>query len=281
MRYVSFHHDGRDGVAEARGSDLHPLVGIRNIDAATDRDALANAARQRPLPRTAVTLRPVSVPAKVIGVGRNYPTPGQQTPARGYPILFTKFAQSLLAADEDLCLPIAVHGDYEGEIAVIIGKPGRNIPRTRAFEHVLGYALANDVSIRDYQHRSSQWLQGKAWDRSCPVGPAIVTPDEFDASAARLRTWINGRLVQDGCFRDLIYPVDELISLISEFTELLPGDIILTGSPHGNGQSFTPPRRLEDGDHICVRADGLGALTTAVSLIASASTTAPATAKIC
>ena len=151
--------------------------------------------------------------------------------------------------------------DYEGELAVIIGKPGRRIAAEEAAEHIAGYAVSNDVSVRGYQGRSSQWLQGKVWDKSTPVGPWLVTADEFNP-AARLTTSVNGEVHQDTSIDDLIFTVPELVAYLSTFSELQPGDVILTGTPSGValGRKDEHGRRpwLKDGDVVETSIEGLG-----------------------
>jgi acylpyruvate hydrolase len=147
--------------------------------------------------------------------------------------------------------------DYEGEVLVVIGERGRRIPRERALEHVAGYAVANDVTMRDYQNKTHQWLQGKAWDASTPVGPDLVTPDEAP-DPLTLRTFVNGEKVQEASTELLLFDVPTLVSAISEFAALEPGDLILTGTPAGVGYRRDPRLLLGDGDVVAVEVDGVG-----------------------
>jgi acylpyruvate hydrolase len=142
---------------------------------------------------------------------------------------------------------------------VIIGRPTRRIALEDALDAVAGYTVANDVTMRDYQYRTPQWLQGKAWDGSTPLGPALVTPDEApDPNALSLRTLVNDEVVQQASTDLMIFPVPTLISVISEFTTLLPGDVILTGTPAGVGFRREPPLLMSDGDVAVVEIDGIG-----------------------
>lgn len=269
MRYISFEYEGRNGVGVLEGESVRPLLGIAQIDASTSADRLQRAEHAgTSLPLEQVRLRPSSpAPKRILCVGLNYKTHIEET-RRGdsdYPVLFPKFASNLIAADESIMLPPeSTQPDYEGELAVVIGKTGRRISQADAASHILGYSVANDVTIRDYQYLTHQWLQGKAWDRSTPLGPAIVTPDEVDLSAATLRTVINGEVLQESTLDLLIFSIPRLIAEISTFTTLDPGDVILTGTPGGVGYRQNPQRFLKPGDRVVVEVDGLGRLENGV-----------------
>ncbi|WP_375401649.1 fumarylacetoacetate hydrolase family protein [uncultured Amnibacterium sp.] len=271
MRYASYESDGIRGVAEVVDDLLVPLDGVAEIDRSISGRGLADAERKsaEALPLASVTLLPVVPnPSKIFCVGLNYLEHVQETRRElpTYPVLFPKFASSLIGAGDPIVLPPeSDQVDYEGELAVIIGTAGRRIDRGRALDHVLGYAVANDVTMRDYQYKTHQWLQGKAWDDSTPVGPFLVTPDEVDLTRARIRTILNGAVVQDSDLSKLIFPIEQLISLISEFTALNPGDIILTGTPGGVGFRRDPQVFLHDGDVVVVDIEGVGALTSNVA----------------
>ena len=173
-------------------------------------------------------------------------------------MLFTKFATTLTGPNEPIPLPPESAAiDYEGEIVVVIGERGRRMPRDRALDHVAGYAIANDVSMRDYQYKTHQWLQGKAWDASTPVGPDLVTLDEIDGPLT-LRTFVNGEKVQEASTELLIFDVATLVSVVSEFATIEPGDLILTGTPGGVGYRREPQLLLKDGDVVVVEVDGVG-----------------------
>jgi acylpyruvate hydrolase len=181
-------------------------------------------------------------------------------------VLFPKFASSLTGANTaiDISGPSA-QVDYEGELTVVIGKPGRRISEADAMGHVLGYTVGNDVTMRDYQYKTHQWMQGKAWDGCTPVGPYLVTPDEVDITAQRISTTLNGERVQDSGIDLLIFPIPRLIATISEFTALRTGDLILTGTPSGVGHRRTPPLYLKSGDVVGVEVTGVGALRNTVA----------------
>jgi acylpyruvate hydrolase len=201
-------------------------------------------------------------PGKIVCVGLNYRAHIEETKREesDYPVLFTKFATSLTGPFATIpCPPESAAIDYEGELAVIIGRRVRRVGHERATEAVAGYAVANDVTMRDYQYRTHQWLQGKAWDRSTPLGPLLVTADEVpDAGRLQLRTFVNGAQVQAASTELLIFDVATLVSVISEFATLEPGDVILTGTPGGVGFRREPQLLLGDGDVVEVEVDGIG-----------------------
>ena len=156
--------------------------------------------------------------------------------------------------------------DYEGELAVIIGKQGRGISRDRAFEHVYGYTIVNDVTSRRLQREHQQWFLGKSLDGFCPMGPAIVTADEIaDVTQLRLQTWINGELRQDSSVANLIFDIPGLIETLSQAMTLEPGDIIATGTPAGVGMGYNPPRFLKKGDQVKITIEPIGTLENPVS----------------
>ena len=185
-----------------------------------------------------------------------------------YPIVFSKVPESVIGAgsciEYDSTVSAAI--DYEVELAVIIGKPGRGISLENALDHVWGYTIVNDVTARDLQSKYSQWLIGKSQDTFCPMGPVAVTRNEIDLADTGLRTWVNGELRQDSNTSLLIFDVPTIIQAISEGMTLLPGDVIATGTPAGVGIGFKPPRYLLDGDLVCCEIDGIGQLENAVKV---------------
>ncbi|WP_326836399.1 fumarylacetoacetate hydrolase family protein [Amycolatopsis rhabdoformis] len=270
MAYATYELHGQRRVGRVDGDRLIPLAGVEELGLHTDVGTLAHA---HELPGESVAVDDVYLcpvvpaPDKIVCVGLNYLThvgeTGRDLPT--YPVFFTKFASSLLGPRDDLVLPPeSSQVDYEAELAVVIGRPGRRIPRERALDHVLGYTVANDVTMRDYQYKTHQWLQGKAWDHSTPLGPYLVTPGEADLSAAGIRTVVSGEKLQESDLSKLIFDIPALISTVSEFTTLLPGDVLLTGTPGGVGYRREPQRLLADGDVVTVEVDGVGSLTTRV-----------------
>jgi acylpyruvate hydrolase len=267
MAYVHYEHDGVRHLGEVSGDTVVPLAGIAEIDRTVTTDTLRAAVRRtaQAVPLDAVRVRPASpVAGKVICVGLNYKAhvdeTGRDLPT--YPVLFPKYASNLIGPQDDILLPPeAEAADYEGEMAVVIGRPGRRVSEQDAMDLVLGYSVGNDVSMRDYQYKSHQWMQGKAWDGSTPLGPAIVTPEETDVSRAAIRTVLNGKTVQESTLEHLIFSIPRLIATISEFTVLEPGDVILTGTPAGIGYKREPRVVLRPGDEVTVEVSGVGSIT--------------------
>lgn len=270
MAWVSYRHDGVDHVGLVDGDHYVPLEGVTRIDATTGSAELA-AARPDAAGRVAaadVELLPVSpAPSKVLCVGLNYrdhiAETGRETPT--YPVMFPKYASSLIAADAPIAVPAeSVQVDYEGELAVVIGTGGRRIAREDAMGHVLGYAVANDVTMRDFQYLTHQWVQGKAWDSSTPIGPHLVAPHEVDLASAVITTTVDGTQVQRSTLDQLLFDVPGLIATISTFTALVPGDIILTGTPGGVGFRKEPQLFLVPGSTVSVEITGVGRIDSAV-----------------
>lgn len=205
-------------------------------------------------------------------VGRNYHAHAKElstsvfkdnnAKADEWPIVFTKVPECVVGPHDDVFLPgeVSTQIDYEAELAVVIGKGGKNISRAAALSHVFGYTVVNDVTARDVQMRHGQWDMGKSFDTFCPMGPWIVTADEFDGTNARVRCWVNGELRQDGPTQNMIFDIPTLIETISRGITLYPGDIIATGTPAGVGMGLKPPRYLAAGDVVRVEIDGLGAI---------------------
>lgn len=216
---------------------------------------------------------PLPVPRRNIWcVGRNYHAHARELSStvfkdndadpNSWPIVFTKVPECVVGPHDEVLVPAEVSKqiDYEAELAVIIGKGGKNISRADALDHVFGYTIVNDVTARDVQVRHQQWDMGKSFDTFCPMGPWVVTADEFDGSKTRVRCWVNGELRQDGQTADLIFDIPTLIETCSRGITLYPGDIIATGTPSGVGMGMKPPRYLKAGDVVRIEIDGLGAI---------------------
>lgn len=184
-----------------------------------------------------------------------------------HPIVFSKVPETVIADGVEIRYPSGVSDcvDYEAELAVIIGVGGRGIGKREALQHVWGYTIINDVTARDLQSRHQQWLLGKSLDTFCPMGPCVVTADEFSPQSASIRCWVNDELRQDANTRDLIFDIPTLIAAISAGTTLNPGDIIATGTPSGVGIGFDPPRYLRRGDRVAIEIEGIGRLSNPVS----------------
>lgn len=210
-------------------------------------------------------------PTNVFCVGLNYRAHAAEAnlPLPENPVLFMKPTTAVCGPGDPIRLPACSAGpevDFECELAVVIGTAARDVPEEHALDHVLGYTLANDVSARRWQmHNGGQWIRGKAFDTFCPLGPTLVTRDEIpDPQALRLRTVLNGEVMQEGSTDDMIFPVARIIQFLSQDTTLLPGTVILTGTPPGVGFARTPPVFLAAGDRVSVEAEPFGALTNPV-----------------
>jgi 2-keto-4-pentenoate hydratase/2-oxohepta-3-ene-1,7-dioic acid hydratase in catechol pathway len=218
-------------------------------------------------------LAPV-VPAVILGIGLNYRQHALETGAKipEYPILFFKNPSAVQNPGDPIRIPTAMPSeevDYECELAVVIGRPCRNVKRSNALDYVLGYTAANDVSARDWQIKrgGSQWSRGKSFDTFCPLGPCLVTADEIPRpNALKISTTLNGEIVQDCNTNDMIFDVPALIEFLSGSTTLAPGTVILTGTPQGVGMARKPPCFLRPGDTVTVEIERIGQLTNPVEL---------------
>ena len=277
MRFVSYATDAGRGLAAMDGDrvwgrpagdpaypgDLHALI-------AAGPEALREAygrLREAPAldPHAIEWLPPVTSASKMLCVGRNYREHavemGDAVPE--YPVIFARFPSSLIGHESPLVRPRASREfDYEGELVVVIGRRGRHIPRLRALDHVAGYSLFNDGSLRDYQTRTSQYTMGKNFDGTGAFGPAFITADELPPGARGLwlETRLNGRVMQRATIDDMIFDIPTLIATISEVMTLEPGDVIVTGTPSGVGKARQPPVFLTPGDICEVEVTGLGIL---------------------
>jgi 2-keto-4-pentenoate hydratase/2-oxohepta-3-ene-1,7-dioic acid hydratase in catechol pathway len=252
---------GKNGLQRAR----------RTVKSGEHRIAASQVKIHAPIPR----------PAKnVLAVGKNYHDHAREFHASGVdasakeaipdvPIMFTKWPNSVIGPGEPI--PASANDytnstDYEGELTVVIGTGGRNISRDKAYDHVYGYTIANDVTARTLQYQHRQWFLGKSLDGYCPMGPCIVTADEIeDVTQLRLTTTVNGELRQDAFVSQLIFDIPALIETLSKVMTLEPGDLIATGTCAGVGIGFDPPRYLKPGDVVAVTIEPIGTLSNAVS----------------
>jgi 2-keto-4-pentenoate hydratase/2-oxohepta-3-ene-1,7-dioic acid hydratase in catechol pathway len=207
-------------------------------------------------------------PGKIICIGLNYEKHRQETGREvvANPTIFTRFADSQTGHDTSIVLPLESENlDYEGEMAVIIGKGGRRILANAALDHVAGYSCYNDGSVRDWQAHSIQFIPGKNWPETGSFGPWMVTPDEFGTlGPQRLQTRLNGQVMQDATLDEMIFPVARLIEYVSTFTPLAPGDVIVSGTPGGVGAKRNPPVFMQQGDRVEVEIDGIGILSNTI-----------------
>ena len=211
-------------------------------------------------------------PTSIICIGLNYRKHAEETGAKfpEYPVVFFKGINTLQDPGEPIFLPTHLKSDevdYECELAVVIGRPCKNVSRAEALEYVLGYTCCNDVSARDWQIKrgGGQWCRGKSFDTFSPLGPCLVTPDEIpNPNTLKIRTVLNGTVMQDWNTNDMLFDVPRLIEFLSGSTTLLPGTVILTGTPHGVGMAQKPPRWLRPGDQVTIEIEKIGALSNPV-----------------
>ena len=280
MRFLAFEAQGAKGLAVAEGEGAYH--GLTETDPAFPGDlealigagfpAAAIAALQAGPEIDPAAVRvalPLRRPGKILCVGLNYAAhakeSGHEIPK--VPTVFGRFASGLIASGEGLVRPrVSELFDYEAELAVVIGKPGRDIPKERALEHVAGYTIFNDGSVRDWQLATPQWTVGKNFDGTGALGPVLVTPDELPpgASGLHLQLRLNGQVLQDTKTDDLIFGVADLIAFLSTAMTLEPGDIIATGTPSGVGGARKPQVWLKPGDICEVEIEGIGILSNPV-----------------
>jgi 2-keto-4-pentenoate hydratase/2-oxohepta-3-ene-1,7-dioic acid hydratase in catechol pathway len=208
-------------------------------------------------------------PGKIIAIGLNYMDhireAGMEVPTS--PLVFAKFPSSVIGHGDPIVIDRALtqRVDWEVELAVVIGRELRDVPVADALDHVAGYTVANDVSARDVQFADGQWVRGKSFDTFCPLGPRVVEPAAIgDPQDLRLRTRVNGELVQDSSTSEMVFGVAELLAFCSRSFTLNAGDVVLTGTPWGCGEFMDPQRSLQDGDVVEAEIDGIGTLTNPV-----------------
>jgi len=257
--------------------DLHKASGgqlpadmltlLQGGDATLERAAQVVTQAPSGLPLDQVTLlAPILNPSKIVAVGQNYMDhcreQGVEPPTS--PVLFTKFPSAIVGPGAEIRWDPALSRqvDYEVELAVVIGRTARRVPKEQALDYVAGYTVCNDVSARDLQFSDGQWVRAKSLDTFCPLGPWLVTRDEIsDPQDLAMRTILNGETVQDSSTREMIFGVAELIAFSSHAFTLFPGDVIVTGTPPGVGVFRDPPVFLKSGDTITVEVEGIGSLT--------------------
>lgn len=271
MRYVSFTRpDGSASFGRLDGETVFDLSGAyTSLKAAIAADTLAGLADGEAFALSAITLLPVIPdPDKILCVGLNYATHVAETgrEQKDHPAIFTRYADSLIAHGEAMVRPReSERFDYEGELAIIIGKSGRRIAPENAWDHIAGYTIINDGSVRDWQRHNIQFTPGKTWPATGPIGPAMVTRDEVsDLGSQRVQTRVNGELVQDQPVSDQIWDIPAVIAYCSTFTTLNAGDVIATGTPGGVGDKRKPPLYLKAGDVVEVSIGVIGTLSNPV-----------------
>jgi 2-keto-4-pentenoate hydratase/2-oxohepta-3-ene-1,7-dioic acid hydratase in catechol pathway len=256
-RVHCLHHSGFGRVIDVIAGGAAAFASIRSY--------LSSAPASASVTLDSVTLlAPIPKPPKIICVGLNYRDHAAEAKLEvpSVPTIFSKFGNTITGPGAPVILPKnSKKPDYEAELGVVIGIGGRYIPADRWRDHIFGYTCINDVSARDYQMATSQWLMGKTFDTFCPMGPWITTADEIeDPHALDISCEINGTILQDSNTRELIFKIPALIEFLSSVMTLEPGDVISTGTPAGVGFAHKPPRWLREGDEMVVRIQGIGAL---------------------
>ncbi|MFJ8859281.1 fumarylacetoacetate hydrolase family protein [Streptomyces sp. NPDC102451] len=261
------------GTAAARvdADVLTEIPGHRDVGALLAdenwRETAAGAAGPRHRLGEAALDAVVPNPSKVLCAGLNYTghikEMGRELPA--HPTLFAKFADTLTGPGDPVeAVAEDPEMDWEGELAVVVGRTAYRVGEEEAGAYIAGYTVADDISMRGWQYRTTEWLQGKIWARTTPLGPVMVTPDEFDPAGAVLRTVVNGTTVQEHALSDLLFSPAQLVAYVSTMVPLRPGDLILTGTPGGVGRARTPRWYLKPGDLVEVSVDGIGTVSTPI-----------------
>jgi 2-keto-4-pentenoate hydratase/2-oxohepta-3-ene-1,7-dioic acid hydratase in catechol pathway len=280
MKFAAFIHRGREliGSVDADGLHVAPIAGVADMVDLIVRFAEMGpglTSSQTSIAIADVELRaPIALPRRnIFCVGKNYGEHAREFSRSGfeagavkgdeldeYPAVFSKGPNTVVGPYDDVLLHPNVTSsvDYEAELAVVIGRGGKDIAPERAYEHVFGYTVVNDVTARDRQKNHKQWFLGKTLDTFCPMGPWITTSDELDPENLEVKCWVNGELRQHANTRDLIFDIPRLISTISAGLALMPGDIIATGTPAGVGIGFIPPRFLRKNDVVTVEISKIG-----------------------
>jgi 2-keto-4-pentenoate hydratase/2-oxohepta-3-ene-1,7-dioic acid hydratase in catechol pathway len=252
-------------VLESTVPDLRSCIAQQKFEAAREAEGSAAVYGMSEIEWLPV----IPLPEKIFCVGLNYEMHRKETGRAvvEHPTIFTRFANTQTGHLSDIVRPrVSTHLDFEGELAVIIGKAGRYITREKAMEHTAGFSCYNDASVRDWQHHTHQFTPGKNFPGTGAFGPWIVTTDEFtDLSARRIMTRLNGQTVQEARLGDMIFDVPTLIEYCSSFNPLVPGDVIVTGTPGGVGVKRTPPLWMKPGDVVEVEIDGIGVLRNGIA----------------
>jgi len=279
MKFASFTVDTTPSWGLVEGDEIVDLgAALRDrfpdlksaIAADALQEATAAASRAKRLPLSAVAFLPVIPnPDKILCIGLNYETHRKETGRSEVenPTVFGRFANSQTGHLTDIIRPrVSTDLDFEGELAIVIGKPGRYIPHSEAWQHIAGYACYNEGSVRDFQRHTHQFTPGKNFPATGAFGPWLVTPDEIDdLGPLRLQTRLNGEVVQDAMISQMIFDIPRQIEYCSSFTRLEPGDVIATGTPGGVGARRTPPLWMKPGDVVEVEIDRIGLLRNGIA----------------
>lgn len=268
MRLGTIRRNGETAAVRVDGGELVllPFADVGDALRARNLDELSMVDGERVSAESPDWAPVVTQPNKIICVGLNYrdhvDEMGRELP--GAPTYFSKFSGALIGARDELCLPdpsISTHNDWEAELAIVVGAPTRNVDPAVAIDHIAGFTVFNDFSVRDYQRRTSQFLAGKTFEKASGLGPVVVTTDEIgDGSGLGISSSINGVKKQSSNTDQLIFGPRELLADLSSIITLNPGDVIATGTPGGVGAARTPPEWLRTGDELVVAIDGIGEL---------------------
>lgn len=281
MRFASYVQNGRQGLATLVNTSWHclteadpafpgTLLSLIEAGQAALAAAAATLAKAPVVDLGSVTLLPpVSNPGKIVCVGLNYTDHSAESGFKQpeYPTLFGRFNSSLIAHGAPILRPaFSEQLDYEGELVAIIGKTARDVAEADALAYISGYSIFNDASIRDYQFKAPQWTPGKNFDDTGAFGPHFVTADELPPGCEGLKlvTRLNGQVVQEASISDMVFSVAQLVSILSTFMTLQPGDVIVTGTPSGVGLARKPPLWMRDGDTVEVEVEQIGILSNPV-----------------
>ena len=266
MRIAQFYNEGRIGVGLIKDDSLIPFDFDGDMIDFIEGGGAAKLRHTEAIPLGQARLAPpVSRPSKIIAIGLNYQDHAKESKGQipEAPLIFAKFPNSVIGHDDQIRwnTQITSKVDFEAELAVVIGKKVYNCPEDAALEAVFGYTCANDVSARDLQFGDGQWVRGKSLDTFCPLGPWVVTTDEIpDPHSLKIQCWLNSELMQDSHTGLMIFKIPSLVSFMSRHFTLVPGDVILTGTPHGVGAFREPPVYMKDGDEVVVEIERVGRL---------------------
>jgi len=268
LKLLSFISNSRTHIGVLDGEQVYQVAWQEGVIGLIQRGITPNRTSRR-FPLADVQLNPPLIPSKIIAVGRNYAEHaaelGNDVPSK--PLLFAKLPSSVIGHGQPIRWnpELTQRVDWEGELAVIIGKRAHNITEAQAYDYIYGYTIANDITARDLQNSDEQWVRAKGMDTFCPLGPWIITKDEIpDPHNLTISTHVNGEQMQHANTGMMIYKIPQLIAYCSKAFTLMPGDVILTGTPSGVGKGMNPPRFLAPGDVVTVTIDGIGELTNPV-----------------
>lgn len=266
MKVATYTHKDRTRVGVVVDDRIYMTSELESMQYMIRR-GLMPGKRNESLPLEEVKLQAPLHPGKIIAIGKNYAEHAKETgsePPKA-PIIFAKFPSAIIATGEAITWSKSVteEVDWEGELAVVIGKKARHVSEEDALKYVFGYTIADDVSARDLQQRiDAQWTRAKSLDTFCPLGPWIVTADEIaDPHNLSIKTKVNNKVMQDGNTKDFIFNIPTLVSYCSKMFTLEAGDLILTGTPSGVGMGMKPPKYLKDGDTVEITIEGIGKIS--------------------